>query len=90
MLARRLGEETILVPTGQGIVDLGCLFTLNESGSFLWQMLDRPRTGEELLAGLLSEFDTTRARAKRDLARFLLDLEREGCLLRGAAKDADR
>jgi len=79
--ARRIGDETILVPTGSGIVDHRCLYTLNETGSFLWELMARPRSFEEMASAVAAEFDATRQQAESDLAGFLQDLAGEGCIV---------
>lgn len=79
--ARRIGDETILVPTGRGIVDHRCLYTLNETGSFLWELLAEPRSFEEMAGAVADEFDATRQQAEADLAGFLKDLAGEGCIV---------
>jgi hypothetical protein len=83
--ARRIGDETILVPTGRGIVDHKCLFTLNETGSFLWELLAEPRSFGDMAAR--AEFDVTAEQAGADLARFLDDLAGAGCILEAGSRD---
>ena len=85
--ARRIGDETILVPTGRGIVDHQCLFTLNETGSFLWELLAEPRSFEDLAAALADEFEVTAQQAEADLTRFLDDLAGEGCIVETEKRD---
>ena len=87
VVARRIGDETILVPTGRGIVDHQCLFTLNETGSFLWERLAEPRSFGELAAALVDEFDVTPQQAEADLTRFLNDLEAERCIVEAEIRD---
>lgn len=81
IVARRVGGETILVPTGSSLADRQCLFTLNDTGTFLWDLLAAPRTFTQLLSALMEEFEVKRARADRDLRRFLADLEVQGCII---------
>jgi hypothetical protein len=80
IVARRVGGETLLVPTGSSLTDRQCLFTLNDTGTFLWDLLAAPRTSAQLLAALVEAFEVNRARADRDLRRFLADLESQGCI----------
>jgi len=81
IVARRVGGETILVPTGSDLADRQCLFTLNDTGTFLWDLLAAPRTFAHLLSALAEEFEVKRERADRDLRRFLADLEAQGCII---------
>ena len=80
VVARKIGEDTILVPTGSSIVSRQCLFTLNDTGSFIWENLAVPRTFSQISSALVEEFDVTRQKADEDLTRFLQELADEGCI----------
>ena len=80
VVARRIGERTILVPTGRGIVDHKSLFTLNDTGSHVWEQLVSPRTVDDLNRSLAQEFDITPEEARTDVERFLADLAAAGCI----------
>ncbi|MFH1438091.1 MAG: PqqD family protein [Pseudomonadota bacterium] len=80
VVARKIGEDTILVPVGSSIVSSRCLFTLNDTGSFIWEHLAVPRTFSQISSALVEEFDVTRQKADKDLTRFLRELAEEGCV----------
>jgi len=81
VVARTIGGDTILVPTGRGIVDRRCLFTLNDTGGFIWEALAVPSTLPQIASALAGEFDVTTRQARRDLARFLAELSDAGCVI---------
>ena len=81
VVARTIGEDMILVPTGRGIVDLQCLFTLNETGCFIWEQLVDRRNVAQLSTALVEQFEVTREQAEDDLSRFLTELAQEGCIV---------
>ncbi len=81
VVARRIGADTILVPTGRDIVDLRCLFTLNDTGTFVWETLARPCTAAQIHAALLTEFEVEGDQAREDLIEFLARLAQAGCIL---------
>jgi hypothetical protein len=80
VVARRIGNDTILVPTGSDIVDQKSLFTLNDTGSFIWQELARPRTAAQIRSALVEAFDVDADQARTDLDGFLEALARAGCI----------
>lgn len=51
---------------------------LDEVGSFVWSLLDRPRSAEQLAEAVAGEFDVDPAAALRDLAPFLESLHERG------------
>ncbi len=55
------------------------LHELNETGTFLWNLLEPPGSGRsELAAGLAREFEVPRTRADRDAREFISRLVKLG------------
>ena len=79
IVARRIGGETILVPTRRRAREMA-LFTLNEVGSFLWERLDGASDEDALVAAVTDAFEVDRETAAADVAVFLRDL-RDGDLV---------
>jgi hypothetical protein len=68
--ARRLDDEVVLVnlKTNQ-------IYSLNETGSRLWELLDPPRTREEVVEVLFGEFEVERPVLERETDELLRSLE---------------
>jgi hypothetical protein len=81
VVARQIGKETILIPTGKSIVSSKCLFTLNDTGSFIWEKLASPCNFKEISSAITKEFNVTKEQAEKDLTRFLKEMAEEGCIL---------
>ena len=77
---KTVGENHIVVPVGAQTVDFRCMITLNETGAFLWKLLETEQTEEKLVTALLEEYDVTKDRAAADVDAFLTSL-RDGSLL---------
>jgi hypothetical protein len=75
---RSVAGETILVPIRAGAGDMEHVFTLNESGKAIWQMLESPKRLEQIVDGLLQEFDVSEDDARKDASEFLADLQQAG------------
>ena len=84
IVTRRIGDEIFLVPVRANVGDLECLFTLNATGTALWECLDEARDQDELVERLISEFDTDMDSAGVDVTSFLSDLEKAGLITRGS------
>jgi len=76
--------KTLLVPVRGRIADLQELYMLNETGEFIWGMLDGKRTVDEIARGVAEEFDVSVDEALRDVTGYL-----EGLLSRGLARKAE-
>lgn len=71
LIKREIGGETILVPVGKTVYDSKGLFVINELGTFIWEMLPKAETEEDILNAILSEYDVSEDEAKKDLEEFL-------------------
>ena len=78
-LLRETAGKYIVLPLG-GELDLGSLITLNETGAFLWRLLEEGKSRKELLEALLEEYDVTPERAEKDLDALLAKMEAAGLL----------
>ncbi len=77
---KSVGENHIVVPVGAQTVDFRCMITLNETGAFLWKLLETEQTEQALVSALLEEYDVTAERAAADVAAFVANLQ-DGALL---------
>lgn len=51
------------------------MVTMNKTGAFLWEKLQRPTTREHLLQAMLEHYDVSETIAREQLERFLGMLE---------------
>lgn len=76
---RSVAGETIVVPTGSTL-DLNMMITLNSTGKFLWERLEKGAETEALIAALLEEYEVDEATAKAHVAAFVEKLNSHGFL----------
>ena len=50
IVTRKTGNEYILVPVANNIADMNSVYTLNESGAFIWELIDGKRNAEEIIS----------------------------------------
>ena len=46
IVTRKTGNEYVLVPITNNIADMNSVYTLNETGAFIWEQIDGKRTVE--------------------------------------------
>ena len=63
--------NNIVVGVGKESDALGGMLTLNASGVFIWNLLQKNRTYDEVVKALLDKYDTTEEDAKKGLDIFL-------------------
>ncbi len=77
-------DEPVSVEVERSVVmmslDLGKYFGLNEVGSRIWELLERPRPMADLCAVLQQEFDVDPDACHAEVSEFLLALANEGLI----------
>ena len=93
VLARRVAGETVLVPLASRAGDPeykgARLYVLNETGEFLWTLLETPRHTADLARNLTLAFDTAEDRALADVETFLAALRDIGAVREAPEPDAE-
>ena len=76
LIKREIAGDTILVPVGKTVFDSNGLFALNELGAFIWEILPRVESEEEICEAVLAEYDVSRQEAAADIAEFMENLRK--------------
>jgi len=79
-VSRIVAGEAILVPLRKNVGDLDHIFSLNETGVAIWNLLDGQRNLREVLRIFLVDFDVDEAEATRDLLELMDDLLKIGAV----------
>ena len=70
-ILRKIAESYIVVPVNQTALDFNGIINLNETGAFLFELLQNGAEREELVEKMLAEYDVTRDRAEKDIDKFI-------------------
>lgn len=76
IVSRKIAGEYILVPIRQNVGDLESIYTLNEVGAFIWELIDGEREVKKIKEMIVEEFVISPQEAENDLIEFLLQLEK--------------
>ncbi len=74
---RGIADSFVVVPT-EGDITLDGIITLNESGAFLFNLMQNEITKEQLLENMLTEYKIDAATAQKDIEIFLERLNKTG------------
>ena len=75
VVAREIEGEIIIVPLASGIGDADDeLFTMNETGKAIWQLLDGKRTLQDVSRELSAEFEFPAGEIERDVLGLVEEL----------------
>ena len=78
LVTRDVAGEEIIVPIKGHVGDLEGVFTLNEVGSMIWQLIDGQTTARQIMEAVRNEYDVEAPEAEKDVVDFLRSLENAG------------
>jgi hypothetical protein len=71
VVTRKTGNEYVLVPVTNNIADMNSVYTLNETGAFIWEQINGERNIEEIISLLTDEYDIDNNKAEEDVFSFI-------------------
>lgn len=77
---RKIAGEFILVPISHQAEDVDSIFTLNEIGSRIWELIDGGKNIGVISDAIFEEFEVSREIAGTDVEEFLRQLEDIGAV----------
>ncbi len=77
---RNIAGEAILVPIRRNVADMESIYTLDEVGAFIWELIDGQRKVGDIKVAMLNEYDVAPEVAEADLMEFLQHLEAIGAI----------
>lgn len=72
--------ETLLVPIGAQVMELNGLIMLNDTGTFVWELLAADRSLDELTTAVAERFDVDPETAITDVRTFVDEIVKMGLL----------
>ena len=76
VVTRKTGNEYVLVPVTNNIADMHSVYTLNETGTFIWEHINGKNSVEEIINALTLEYEIDYDTAKDDAFTFVEDMSR--------------
>jgi sensor domain CHASE-containing protein len=71
VVTKKTGNEYVLVPITNNIADMNSVFTLNETGAFIWEKINGKRNVEDIITALTTEFEIDNETASEDMFSFI-------------------
>ena len=70
-ILRKVADSYVVVPVGKLTLDFNGIINLNETGAFLFELLQKGCEREALIAKLLAEYEVSAEKASADVDKFL-------------------
>ena len=75
LVTRRIAGETIIVPVRAHVANLDYVYTLNEVGTLIWELINGRTSVSEIVEAVCSQYDIAPKEAAKDVLDFLGSLE---------------
>lgn len=79
LILSQVGGQAVVVPVNEDL-DLNTMIKLNETGAFLWKLMQAETSEDALVEALLAEYDVDEATARGCVNRFVGKLRDHGFL----------
>ncbi len=76
---REVAGDIVVIPSGDTL-DLNMMITLNETGRFLWNRLEKGAQKAELVEALTQEYEVSAQDAEKHIENFVAKLDEHGLL----------
>lgn len=74
VITRRIAGDTLLIPVTQVGVDLQKVYLLNETAAAIWDLLQTPRSADDLVTVLQETYEAPEETIRRGIEAVLEDL----------------
>ena len=71
IVTKKTGNEYVLVPVANNVADMNSVYTLNETGAFIWELIDGVKNIEEIVNAVTKEYDISYETALGDIFTFI-------------------
>ena len=71
IVTTKTGKEFVLVPVANNIADMNSVYTLNETGAFIWEHINGENSVEDIINEMTKEYEVDYETASNDVFSFI-------------------
>ena len=79
-VTRNIAGETIIVPVRASVGELDSIYTLNEVGSAVWELIDGRTSIGKIIKTVCAQYEVTENEARKDVCELIDSLKAEGLI----------
>ena len=80
LVTRSIADETIIVPIKNKVGDLDSIYTLNEIGTMIWELIDGKKSVSKIVEAVHNAYEVPLEEAEKDTIDFLNTLKVSGLI----------
>ena len=81
-IKRKIGTQYVIVATGAATKQFNGMISVNGTGSFIWDLLDKSMTLDGVVDAIVTEYEIDRATARADATAFIDKLAGVGAIVK--------
>lgn len=70
-ILRKVADSYVVVPVNDTALDFNGIINLNETGAFLFRLMQQGCDKSDLVCKMLEEYEVTEAKAEQDIDKFI-------------------
>jgi hypothetical protein len=74
VVSRKIVDELILIPIRNSVVEMEAMYTMNEVGARVYELIDGKRPVREIVETIVTEFEVAFETAEADVREFISQL----------------
>jgi hypothetical protein len=74
LVSRQIVNEIIIVPVKKRAKDVDNIYSINDTGARVWELMDGKRSLEQIVAQITKEYDVDKTVAEQDALEFVTKL----------------
>ncbi len=75
VVTTKTGNEYVLVPVADNIADMNSVYTLNETGAFIWEHINGVNSVEDIINEMMTNMKLIPETASNDVFSFIDEFE---------------
>ena len=80
-IKRRVGEKDVIIAVGEASKRFNGMISVNATGSFIWDQLEKEITMDELVAAMMAHYEVEEAAARQNAEAFVGTLREVGAVV---------
>lgn len=80
-IKRKIGDKNVIIAVGEASKTFNGMISVNATGAFIWDCLEKETTMEELVAALVEHYEVEVAVAEENATAFIKTLREVGAVV---------
>ena len=80
-IKRKIGTQYVIVAVGEATKKFNGMISVNSTGSFIWDALEKETSMDELVAALVAQYEVDAETASAHASKFVETLKKAGAVI---------